>query len=198
MDGRRRRGRPLDRSRDQCILETTVDLLGEVGFEGFRVHDVAERAGVGLGTIYRRWPTRDSLIVAAFESAVVAVDADDTRDLDGFRRQLLGVVGMLHSPQADLLPGLIATIHRDRDLAETFRATLMDPRMAALQATVRAAAAVPLGDEVADLIAQIGPGVLLLRLLLIHEPVSDDVIDRITNDLIAPLLAQHAHQAAEA
>ena len=198
MDGRRRRGRPLDRSRDQCILETTVDLLGEVGFEGFRVHDVAERAGVGLGTIYRRWPTRDSLIVAAFESAVVAVDADDTRDLDGFRRQLLGVVGMLHSPQADLLPGLIATIHRDRDLAETFRATLMDPRMAALQATVHAAAAVPLGDEVADLIAKIGPGVLLLRLLLIHEPVSDDVIDRITNDLIAPLLAQHARQAAEA
>lgn len=39
--------------------------MHEVGWEGFRVQDVATRAGSGLATIYRRWPTKEALVADA-------------------------------------------------------------------------------------------------------------------------------------
>ena len=50
----RRIGRPRDARADQVILQTTLELIAERGVHGFRTQDVAERAGVGKGAIYRR------------------------------------------------------------------------------------------------------------------------------------------------
>ena len=47
------------------VLRVTLELIGEHGFAGLRVEDVAARAGVNKTTIYRRWPTRADLVVAA-------------------------------------------------------------------------------------------------------------------------------------
>jgi len=192
MDRKLGRGRPLDRSRDGHILHTAIGLLREVGFDAFRVQDVAERAKVGLGTMYRRWPTRDSLIVAAFGSVIGDVGVDDARDLDGLRRQLGEMADTLNTEQADLLPGLIAASHRDDDLAKAIGSALVHPRLTALKTAVHATAGASLTDEEAGLLAEIGPGILLLRLLLTQEPVTDDVVDRIVDELIRPLLVQHS------
>ena len=47
------------------VLETTLEVLGHDGLAGVRIEDVAARAGVNKTTIYRRWPTRADLVVAA-------------------------------------------------------------------------------------------------------------------------------------
>jgi AcrR family transcriptional regulator len=47
------------------VLRTTLEVLGAEGYSGLRVEDVAARAGVNKTTIYRRWPTRADLVVAA-------------------------------------------------------------------------------------------------------------------------------------
>ena len=47
------------------VLRTTLEIIGEHGFAGLRVEDVAARAGVNKTTIYRRWPTRGDLVIAA-------------------------------------------------------------------------------------------------------------------------------------
>ena len=47
------------------VLETTLEVLGHEGFGRLRIEDVASRAGVNKTTIYRRWPTRADLVVAA-------------------------------------------------------------------------------------------------------------------------------------
>ena len=47
------------------VLETTLEVLGRDGLAGLRIEDVAIRAGVNKTTIYRRWPTRGELVVAA-------------------------------------------------------------------------------------------------------------------------------------
>lgn len=47
------------------MLEATLEVLGRDGYLGLRVEDVAARAGVNKTTIYRRWPTRTELVVAA-------------------------------------------------------------------------------------------------------------------------------------
>ena len=47
------------------VLETTLEVLGRDGYASLRVEDIATRAGVNKTTIYRRWPTRADLVVAA-------------------------------------------------------------------------------------------------------------------------------------
>jgi AcrR family transcriptional regulator len=61
----RRPGRPRSEQAEQAIIEATLDLFAEQGFEGVCVEAVAARAGVGKATIYRRWPNKEELLVAA-------------------------------------------------------------------------------------------------------------------------------------
>ena len=61
-------GRPRDGRVDQAIVETTLALLAEVGPTALSVEEVASRAGVSKATIYRRFPTKDDLVVAALAS----------------------------------------------------------------------------------------------------------------------------------
>jgi AcrR family transcriptional regulator len=58
------RGRPRSARAEHAIRDAAVELLSERGIGGFSVEAVAARAGVAKTTIYRRWPTREDLIVA--------------------------------------------------------------------------------------------------------------------------------------
>src|SRR6266699_4136982 len=64
----RRPGRPRSEQAEQAIIEATLDLFAEQGFEGVCVEAVAARAGVGKATIYRRWPNKEELLLAALGS----------------------------------------------------------------------------------------------------------------------------------
>ncbi len=58
-----RGGRPRDPSRDGVIREAILRLLGEVGYNALTMDAVAAEAGVGKATIYRRWRTKQDLVV---------------------------------------------------------------------------------------------------------------------------------------
>jgi AcrR family transcriptional regulator len=64
----RRPGRPRSEQAEQAIIEATLDLFAERGFDGVCVEAVAARAGVGKATIYRRWPNKEELLLAALGS----------------------------------------------------------------------------------------------------------------------------------
>lgn len=66
------RGRPRDAAAEQAIVEATVGLLAEVGFDEFSIGEVALRAGVGRPTIYRRWPGKLDLVVDAVSRSAPA------------------------------------------------------------------------------------------------------------------------------
>ena len=59
-------GRPRSEEAHRAILDATLELLVEVGFSALTVEGVAQRAGVGKATIYRRWPSKLPLVVEAF------------------------------------------------------------------------------------------------------------------------------------
>ncbi|MEU1481950.1 TetR/AcrR family transcriptional regulator [Streptomyces sp. NPDC005760] len=63
-----RSGRPRSAAVELAIIDATLSLLVEVGPDGFSVATVSERAGVGKATIYRRWRTKDELLLAAIRS----------------------------------------------------------------------------------------------------------------------------------
>ncbi|NUW42016.1 TetR/AcrR family transcriptional regulator [Nonomuraea rhodomycinica] len=63
------RGRPRDPGNDAAILDAALDLLIERGAGGTSIEGVAQRAGVAKLTVYRRWRTREDLLMAALEHA---------------------------------------------------------------------------------------------------------------------------------
>lgn len=79
-DGRRQ-GRPRDPAADEAIIAAVYAVIEECGFAGFSVEAVAARAGVGKATIYRRWSTREDLLVAAAERVMVDAEVPDTGSL---------------------------------------------------------------------------------------------------------------------
>jgi AcrR family transcriptional regulator len=60
--------------RSRRIVETAVELAEQGGFEAVRLREVAAHAGVAMGTLYRRFRSKEDLLVAAFDL--------ETRDLE--------------------------------------------------------------------------------------------------------------------
>ena len=77
----RRLGRPRDARVDAAVLDATRSLLAEKGYAGTTVEAIATRAGVGKATIYRRWPTREQLLLAVTTADLPDVPTPDTGDL---------------------------------------------------------------------------------------------------------------------
>ncbi|MER6248443.1 TetR/AcrR family transcriptional regulator [Streptomyces griseorubiginosus] len=74
------RGRPRRADIDRVALEHALALLQERGYEGLRMKDVAESAGIGLGALYRRWAGKKELVMAALRADVTRHETDDTGD----------------------------------------------------------------------------------------------------------------------
>src|SRR3712207_8885803 len=85
-----RGGRPRDPSRDAAIKAALLRLLGEVGYGGLTMDAVAEQAGVGKATIYRRWPTKQQLIAdSILDLGSVLTVPPDTGSLQEDLRQVM-------------------------------------------------------------------------------------------------------------
>lgn len=107
------RGRPRSEHRSAAVLEATLQEIGERGIAGLTIEAVAARAGVSKVTIYRRWPDRVALVLAALESLPelpVPDTGDLVQDLRALRRHLLDVVD--RSNLAEVLPALLAERRR--------------------------------------------------------------------------------------
>jgi AcrR family transcriptional regulator len=71
-------GRPRSLQSHQAMLQATLELLAEVGFDGVSMDGIAARAGVGKTTIYRRYTSKEELVADAIESARQDVVIPDT------------------------------------------------------------------------------------------------------------------------
>src|SRR5829696_3457055 len=102
-----RRGRPRRADADQAILTATVELLGEVGVAGFSMDLLAQRAGVGKATIYRRWPSKEALMLEAMRTVVTPITVPDT---GAVHTDLRGYVGQLRVSLEDYLRNRQTTV----------------------------------------------------------------------------------------
>lgn len=122
-----RRGRPLDPTVGEAALQATLELLDEHGYAGLRVDDVATRAGIGIGALYRRWSTKSELVRAALLSATAQQDVAESED-----------------PEQDLLDGLIGLSTTLAGRGGRFVALLFSGTEPALATAIRDAKLVPL------------------------------------------------------
>jgi len=119
---RRGRGRPRDPETDERITAAAADLMLLRGFDKMTVDDVASQAGVGKATVYRRWPSKEDLAVAAMEQIYSTELPDpDTGTVEGdLVESFTNVLAFVNSPQGEAYVRM--------SMAESIR----DPRIAAL------------------------------------------------------------------
>jgi AcrR family transcriptional regulator len=76
--GIRKPGRPRSAQAHKAILDATLALLAEEGFQGLSIEAVADKAGVGKTTIYRRWASKDELVIDAIREVQINLSIVDT------------------------------------------------------------------------------------------------------------------------
>lgn len=176
-----RRGRPLDPEVGRAALEATVELLEERGYAGLRVGDVAQRAGIGLGALYRRWPTKRELVVSALGSMASDLHLPVTDDPAGDVLAVLEVMAdAITGPEARILAGLLSGSD-EPELATAIREAKIEP----LRATLRERLRRILGDvDDLEIRTDLGPALILFRALVLDRAMRADELRR----AVLPLL----------
>jgi AcrR family transcriptional regulator len=173
-------GRPRDARTDRAILKATLELIAELGVYEFRTEDVAARAGVGKGAIYRRYESKDELVTAAIAALVseeiVVPDTGSTRgDLLLLMREAVELYR--GSLAGRLMPNLIGAIAQKPELARAVREGFLPGRRAALAEVLQRG--VERGDLRPDLDYELAldvlGGPLFYRLLVTGGPVDDQL-----------------------
>jgi AcrR family transcriptional regulator len=178
----RQLGRPRDVRADRAILDATLELIAERGLHEFRTEDVASRARVGKGAIYRRYRSKDELVtkaVAALVSVEIMVpDTGSTHaDLLALMREAVELYG--GSLPGRLMPNLVSAMAQQPELARAVREGFLAARRAALSEVLRRG--VERGDLRPDLDLELAldvlGGPLFYRLLVTGGPLDEQLAE---------------------
>jgi AcrR family transcriptional regulator len=194
------RGRPRSERARQAIIASAADLLLARGLSAVSMDAVAERAGVSKATIYRWWPTKESLALDALYTQWAAAQPSDV-DTGLLRGDLLallrpwarlaaGIAGNQGS-YARVIAALVTEAQTDSAFAAEYRQRVIEPRRDAVRAIL--ARAVGRGEippatktEVAiDLLY----GPLYHRLLHGHAPLDDQLVEDVVNMALTGIYA---------
>lgn len=153
---------------DVAILGAATELLSERGYAGLRVQDVADRAGVGLGALYRRWSTKRELALAAIRSAVPDRDLPTTDDpAADLLAALTAISDAAQGPRGRLLTSVLSELADDPELADAVRDDVLGPLRRAHREHLRRI----VGDvEDLEVRADLGPALVLFRATVLGEP----------------------------
>jgi AcrR family transcriptional regulator len=191
----RRRGAALE----QAVLRAASDELLAAGYDGLTMDRVAERAGTNKNAIYRRWPSRAALAVAAYRHmAGVHVSVPDTGTFRGDVLELLrGANRLWSSPVGTVQRSLLAGVADDPELLALIQERASDAG-SALWLTV-------LGRAVARGEAQpeaLHPRVATVAAVLLRNEyvtrgtptAPDEVLVEIVDEVYLPLVRGRAHR----
>lgn len=184
-----RPGRQRSAAADAAILDATLALLRDRGYEALTMAAVIEKAGVSSATLYRRWTAKSDLVAAAVASLVPDDIADiDTGSLEddvtAFVREVTAAI-TARGHMAELLGG----DKKDAELNAALRSKLLTPRVRTLQRILDRAAdrgeigAPTTGETLLPLV--VGP--LYYRATILDEPLSPAFQRRVVQTTVSGL-----------
>ncbi len=181
------RGRPRREGVDEAVVAAAARLVGEVGMAGISMDLVAQRAGVSKATIYRRWASKEELVIEVMRRFVEPTAAPDTGSVAEDVRQFAVALAQrfAHQRKSDVLPHLVAAACYD----ESLRAAL-DHYSRSRQSTIREILrrGVRRGELPADYDIDVAVdmllGAFLYRRLMSGGSLSADVAARISAILV--------------
>jgi AcrR family transcriptional regulator len=186
-------GRRRDPTRDQSIMDATLDVLAETGYEGMTVDMVAARAKAGKATLYRRWPSKADLVLDAVANLKTSdVDLDALPDTGSLRGDLVAMIGQPSIRDGErklkVMAGIVSMISRNPELVDAARAALVEPRAAANRVFFQRAVdrgEMPADSDI-DKLCMIGPALLAYQVLILRTPIDRDFVLSNIDTIILP------------
>ncbi|MBV7697774.1 TetR/AcrR family transcriptional regulator [Streptomyces sp. TRM70350] len=192
------RGRPRDAARDRALLDATLAVLAESGYGGLTTTAVAARAKVSTATLYRRWSSKEDLVIAAASTYIRDLKTPPgTGTLEGDLRAVLqDKAAALTGESGRLMRALVGEAAHNAALAEALTTAFVTPLRRRVEEIVRSA--VHRGEiappEDADLLGDLVIGPMVSRFLLtsvppdqVDEPAAARTADRLLPFLLRAL-----------
>jgi AcrR family transcriptional regulator len=188
-----RRGRPRSETARLAILAAAAELALDRGLAAVSMDAVADRAGVSKATIYRWWPTKETLALDALYHEWAGVPRP--RDTGSLREDLLSLLRPWakeagRRPYARVIAALIATAQTDPEFGRRYRERFVEPRREAARAIFRRAVArgeIPAGTDI-EVALDLLYGPVYHRLLHGHAPLTDRFVREVIDTALRGLL----------
>jgi AcrR family transcriptional regulator len=187
----------VEGERETQVLEATLDLLAEVGYDRLTMDAVAGRARAGKATLYRRWSSKSSLVVDAILQSKEALQAPEV-DTGSLRGDLIAMScshgGLTDTRSARVMAGVVTALHHDPELAVEFRTRVVGPKTATARAVFERAR--ERGEITADLdldlMAPALAGIVLHRSFVLGLPADEKTVARVVDEIILPAATRPA------
>ena len=187
----RGRGRPRSDAARLAILRAARELMEENGPTALTMEGIAARAGVGKPTIYRWWPDRHSVAMAALmeNESVPPSTRGGRSSLDSLRRQLRKVVSLFATSIGRNVATMIASADHDSELSKAFRNHFVMTRREEGRALLLQA--IGSGeirrDANVEIVLDMLYGALFFRLLMGHAALDDALTNQLLEEALRGL-----------
>jgi AcrR family transcriptional regulator len=122
-------GRPRNENIDRQVLAAVLDVLTTRGYKAVTMVGIARRVKRSRASVYRRWPSKPHLVADCLLRTMGASPAPDTGVLRDDLRAAVGTLQRAFSgPLRHALPGLVADMAHDPELAQAVRSQVLAPR----------------------------------------------------------------------
>ncbi|WP_051574784.1 TetR/AcrR family transcriptional regulator [Mycobacterium sp. URHB0044] len=180
--------------REAELLAVTLRLLQEHGYDRLTVDAVAASARASKATIYRRWPTKAELVLAAFIEGTRPVSVmPETGSLRGDLLHVAETIRTHVSAHAATIRAVLVETSRSAELNAMMQKQFLDQRKAMMKDIL--AQAVARGEIAASAITEdlwdVLPGYLIYRTVLSGRPPSPRTVQDLVDNVILPGLTRH-------
>jgi AcrR family transcriptional regulator len=182
-------------ARETELLDVTLRLLQEHGYDRLTVDAVAATARASKATVYRRWPSKAELVLAAFIEGIrqVAVPPD-TGTLRGDLLRVGEIVCQQARQHASTIRAVLVEVSRNPALNDVMQHQFVDQRKALIRHILQQAVdrgeieAAAISDELWDLL----PGYLIFRSIVSGRPPTRRTVQALVDGFIIPSLTRPA------
>lgn len=181
----------IEGDREAEILNGVIDTVIEVGYDRLTFDAVAGKVRAGKATLYRKWPTKADLVVAAIEQLKAEAAPSGLPDTGS----LTGDLTFHYCDDPDyndrstmVFGAVIPAIHRDPQLTSVFTERFIKPRMAQLREVVRRAQqrGEVGSDADVDQLAAILPAAIIYRVLTTGQCPDEEFVGKVIEQVMLP------------
>jgi AcrR family transcriptional regulator len=179
--------------RESELLAVTLQLLQEHGYDGLTVDAVAAKARASKATVYRRWPSKAELVLAAFIEGIrqVAVPPE-TGTLRGDLLRMGQLICQHGQQHAGTIRAVLVEISRNPALNDVMQHQFIEQRKALMDHILAQAVdrgeidQAAINDELWDLL----PHYLIFRSIISGPPPTEQTVEALVDEVIVPSLTR--------
>lgn len=189
-----RPGRPIDKSRDLVILNAALELIAECGYESVTIEAIAQKAGAGKATLYRRWKSKPHLVADALlyispcEDHIEYSKCNEI-NLNKYLCELLSkYFGIGNEVRQKVMLSIATSLSRDTELSNLVDLNPISKNCCSLKKVIEFSLNSDIDEDTLNMITELGPAMLFYQLIITGKTIEKTYIEQIVKTIIIPLI----------